>query len=251
MGFWQNLPAIVREAHVVLIVLDARMPDMSMNPEIEGLIKKYDKESFIVFNKIDLVNSKDLNELRKKNPDAFFVSGTENVGLKGLKRELLIWGKRKGIRSVKVGIVGYPNVGKSAIINALAHRARAPTAPVAGTTKGAQYVRVSENLKIIDSPGVVPLRDKEAKLGVLAAKNPEKLKNPEVVAIDVIKMIFGRNKKALEDFYKIELKDIDDPYEILLLIGKRKGMLKKGGAVDETKTSIGIVRDWQRGKVRI
>lgn len=249
MGFWFTVKDIMKEADIILHVIDARMPELSRNSDVEKLAFQYRKPIVVVFNKIDLISKDKLKELREKNEYAYFVSGAKNIGLKKLKVGLLILGDKIGRDRAKIGIVGYPNVGKSSIINCLAYGARAPVSSVAGTTKGPQFVKAG-GLKIIDSPGIVPVEDDEAKLGILSAKNPEKLRNPELVADKIIRLILDNDRKILEDFYKIKTEKMDN-YEIMLMIGRHKGMLKKGGIVDERKTAIAIVRDWQTGKLRL
>lgn len=249
MGFWFVVERVIREADVTLFVLDGRMPELSRNAQLEGLADKYRKMLILVFTKIDLVSPERRAALEEKYPDAFFVSGTKNLGLKPLKTHLLILGKRKGKDSPKVGVVGYPNVGKSAIINALAHRARAAVSPKAGTTRGVQFVRAG-SLRILDSPGVIPFEDKETKLGLLAAKNVEKIKDPERVAIEVINLFLEKDKKALEQHYGIVIES-EEPLDIIEQIGRRRGFLKKGGEVDDVKSAMTLVRDWQVGKLKL
>lgn len=249
MGFWTAVYPIIRESQILVLVVDARMPELSDNRELDTIVKRFRKPMLMVFNKIDLISQKDLHILREKNPDAFFVSGNKNIGLKNLKIALLRHGKEVGRIPLKVGIIGYPNVGKSSIINALAHRRHAIVTSVAGTTKGPQFIRVGD-LKIIDSPGVIPYRDGETKLGIISAKNPEKMRNPERVVYGLLNLILSKNKSSLEEFYGVSLSS-DDAYEALLAIGRKRGFLKKGAIVDEVKTAIYIMHDWQKGKIRL
>ena len=249
MGFWFVVEQVIREAHIVLFILDARMPELSHNKALEEIVTKHGKHLIRVFTKIDLMTPQRLEILRTEHPDAFFVSGTRNIGLKQLKIKLFILGKRLGKDSPKIGVIGYPNVGKSAIINALAHRARAAVSPKAGTTRGIQFVRAG-SLRILDSPGVIPFEDKETKLGMLAAKNVEKIKDPERVAIEIIKLFLEKERGALEKHYHITI-TTDEPIEIIGQIGKKRGFLKKGGNVDELKSAMTLVRDWQTGKLKL
>ena len=250
MGYWGVVKMVVKKADIIVCVLDARMPEFSRNKALESTVHKLGKKLVYVFNKIDLVSPEFLEGLRRDYSEYYFVSGIKNIGLKKLKTDLLIIGKRMGLKEVRVGIVGYPNVGKSAIINALAHGRRAAISPVAGTTRGFQLVKAG-SLLVVDSPGVIPLDEKEVKLGILGAKDPEKLKSREKVAMEIIKIFVETNKKALEEHYDVDLNLIGDPYEIIQIIGKIKGHLKKGGVVDENRTSIQIIRDWQKGKLRL
>src|SRR3989344_5080210 len=246
MSFWASIGGILREADVVLLICDARMPELSRNRELEEKMSRYGRKMIIVYNKVDLVSNKDLNKLREENKEAFFVSGSKNQGIGKLRIYLNILGKKYKGKRIKVGIVGYPNVGKSSIINCLAFRARTATSSVAGTTKGPQFVKIGSRIKIIDSPGVIPPEDNESKLALISAKNPEKLKNPEKVALEVISMLLRKDKKILENYYKIKISNLSLE-EILWEIGKHKGMLKKKGIVDETKTAFAVIMDWQKG----
>ncbi len=246
MGYWPVVKRVVKDSDILLLIADARLPELSVNKELEEMISKYRKKEVLVFTKRDLVSEKYLNFAMEKYKGALFVSGTQNIGIAKLKEHLMIMAKRMGIKEPKIGIVGYPNVGKSAIINALAKRASAKVTAKAGTTKGIQWIRAG-GLMILDSPGVVPFDDKEAVLGVLGAKNPEKLRNAERVGLEIIKMFFNYDKKVLEDLYGIEIMDSDNALEE---IGKKKGLLLKGGVVDVQRAAMQVLRDWQKGRLK-
>jgi len=247
MGHWPTVMRAIKDADVVIFILDARMPELSRNKDLEKKLADSKKEIFLVFNKIDLISETALTKLKKENPKAFFTS-EKTKDVRKLRLALQIKAKKENLK-LEIGIVGYPNVGKSAITNALSRSAKAKVSSKAGTTVGLQWAS-SEQFKIIDSPGVIPFEDDEVKLGILGAKNPEKLKNPELVATEIIKLVSASNPKALEDFYTFKIQGSDE-YEILLQIGQAKGLLKKGGIVDENRTCLKIIHDWQIGKLRI
>jgi len=251
MTYWEVVKNIVHKADFIVAVLDARIPELSRNMDLESLALKSGKKLFLALNKVDLVSDAHLSFLKKRYQHAFFVSGSKSIGIGGLRTALLIAAKREGIENPKVGVVGYPNVGKSAIINALAHRAKAIVSATAGTTKGVQIVS-ARNLQILDSPGVFPYGDDEVKLGILAAKNPEQLKNPTLVACRIIEKVIESNRNSLEDFYKIKIdEEMPDSYEMLLQIGQQRKFLLKGGITDENRAAVQVIRDWQTGKLRI
>jgi len=250
MSFWPVVKYVVKNSDVVLLIMDARMPELSENAELERIIDYNAKKMVRVFNKIDLISKENLNDLRKQFPDAYFVAGVKNIGISELRTGLQIMQSRAKIKDMKVGIVGYPNVGKSAVINALARRARARVARHAGTTKGIQFVRVS-TFMILDSPGVVPFEDDELKLGVLGAKNPEKLKNPYAAAIELIRTFLERDRKSLEQNYNIKIPEGMDADFVLEMIARKKGFLRKGGLIDEQRAVYTLLRDWQAGKLKI
>lgn len=248
MGFWPLVKGVLKSSDIVLVIADARMPDISINSELERLINMYRKEAFLVFTKCDLVNMAAQKQILENYPGAFLVSGVKNKGVSALKREVLILAKRMRIEKPRVGFVGYPNVGKSALINAMAKREKAPVSSTAGTTRGIHWITAG-SLRILDTPGVIPYDDKNVKLGILGAKNIEKIKAPDRVAGQIISIFLAENPKALEEHYKITIPESKDVYDTFLAIGKRRGFLKKGGEIDEMRTAVTIVLEWQRGKL--
>lgn len=247
MGYWPVVKKVVKNSDIVLEVIDVRFPEMARNATLEKMVSYYGKKLVRVFNKIDIASEDYLRDLRREYKNVFFVSGARNIGIRRLRTGLLIMAKRMKIESPKIGIVGYPNGGKSAIINALAKSDKARVSERAGTTKGIQWIKAG-SLLILDSPGVVPLEDYEVKLGIMGAKNPEKLKNAERVAFEIIKMFVSHDREALERIYGINL---DQNENVLELIGKKKGFLYKGGVVDERRAALLVIKDWQKGKLRL
>ena len=247
MGFWPIVIKVIRESDILLVVQDVRLPEISQNEALEKILRANGKLFVRVFTKIDLVSEKFLEHVKSNYKDAFFVSGTKNIGISELKIQLLIMAKRAKIENPRIGVVGYPNIGKSAIINALAKRARTRVASFAGTTRGQQWVKVG-GLFVIDSPGVIPYEDNEVVLGVLGAKDPEKIRRVYRVALRIVKMFMEYDKKILEDAYEISISNTDN---ILEEIGRKRGMLLKGGIVDENRVSVMIIKDWQNGKIKL
>jgi len=223
------------------------MPEITANSEI---IKKVEmmrgKRLFLVFNKIDLISKKDLGELKATYPNAFFVSGVKKTGIGEMRKALDNMADNWSRTSLRVGLVGYPNVGKSSIINLLVPTANAEIRAVSGTTKKVQWARAGK-LRIQDSPGVIPIRDSASKAGFISAKDPHKLKNPEKVAINIIEFL-RKKGPFLENFYGVSG---DSDYDLFLAIGKKKGYLIKGGEIDEIRTAIKVIEDWQRGVISL
>lgn len=247
MGFWPVVINLIRESDIIVLVGDVRMPESSRNKALEELITKFGRHLVIVFTKIDLVSDVYLERIKNKYKDSFFVSGTRNININKLKIYLLILAKRLKIKMPKIAIVGYPNMGKSAIINALIKRARAKVSASAGTTRGIQWIK-SSGFLLFDSPGVIPYNDGNIVLGILGSKNPEKLNNVERVASEIVKMFVNYDKNVLEDVYGIR---VEEEYSnILEEIARMKGFLLKGGIVDERRAALLILRDWQSGKLR-
>jgi hypothetical protein len=176
-------------------------------------------------------------------------------------------------KRIHVGVIGYPNAGKSSVINFITRRGVAKTAKQAGFTKGMQKIRMSEDILILDTPGVIPtskysteaktfakdvkvggrtysdVRDPEDAVFYLisapAPKNPDKVTKTEQMAIDEA----TKNATAIEEFYSIEA---NGDVEVLIeKLGKKMGFLGKGGVVDIDRTSRIILRDWQKGEIKV
>jgi len=238
----------IKSADVVLFVMDARMPELSGNKDLEEKFESSEKKVLRVFNKSDLISKKRLAALENKYLNSFFVSVKGKLGIEKLRIALRKISKELKVGKLEVGIVGYPNVGKSALTNVLSRGSKTQVSSKAGTTKGLQWAS-SSSLKILDSPGVIPYEDDEVKLGVLGAKNPEKLKDPESVAVAIVRLFLDNDFSNIEKYYGVKIQD--DEYEILIDIGREKKLLKKGGVVDEQRVFFMIIRDWQNGKLKL
>lgn len=279
-AYWDLIRRIILESDIVIEVLDARLIEISRNKEIEKLVKEIDRPVLFVVNKSDLVDLENLKEnikLLKEEGEVVFVCAKKpkdvKVILYAIKKIFNKYGKRENnlrmvgdpkikTREAKanivVGILGYPNVGKSSIINALAHKKKVKVTKKAGTTHGIHWIKITNDIKLIDSPGVIPLKeldsenfsqlDNEIRYGLIGAKT-DKMRNPEVVAHAVIKLFLKNNPINFENFYNVKIsEDIDNVIE---QIGKIKNYVMKKGVVDEYRTCLDIVRGWQSGKLKL
>lgn len=249
MGFWPVVQDMIRNVDVIIIVGDARMPEISINPELVRKAEYFDIPFIVAYAKSDLVDRNEIGSLKKRFPKAYFISGPKNLGVSALRERLKILSKQLHLELPRIGIVGYPNVGKSALINALARRRQTIVSPVPGTTRGVQWVNAG-GLRILDSPGVIPFEDKNRKLVLIGAKSAYQIKNPDKSALDIINMFLIKNKERLKSFYKLDLAS-EEPSDVFIEIGLKRKFLKKGGVVDEDRTARTIIREWQTGKLRI
>jgi ribosome biogenesis GTPase A len=244
MGYWGVVNNCLKNADIILLIVDARIPQESTNKEIIRIAGQLEKRILLVFNKIDLV---DFSKLKRDYPGSIFVSAEKNKGIKELRTELERISEIYPA-SMRVAILGYPNVGKSSILNKIVPQSREKVSRVSGTTKKTKWIRY-KNLRFMDSPGVIPRRDSKVAVGLTASKNIHKIKNPEKVAIEVIKVLRRNSRKKLEEHFKITFDEEEDNYDILLKIGEKRKYLIKGGEIDENKTAIKIVEEWQKGKI--
>lgn len=254
---WESIREIIHDSNVILEILDARMPELSRNKEIEKMVLNYgdDKKLIFILNKADLVANEQLQrefEKLKKESECFILSSKDKIGTKRLREYLLSLGKNCESDYLRIGVVGYPNTGKSSVINALILRHKVKVSSTAGTTHGEQWINAQGNLSIIDSPGVIPLDEHdEVRLALIAAKNVEKIHNLGLVANAIINLF--DESENLKKYYKIDELKIKNNcvQDIFEEIGRKKGFFKRGGMIDEGRTAVQIIRDWQTGKLKL
>ncbi len=251
-GFWSMANHVIRRSDILLEVIDARMPDMTRNRNVEGKIRGKRKAFILVLNKSDLITRSMRDDFMRKTKSttAVFVSCKKNKGIAELREMILdVSSRRRHNQRAGVGVIGYPNTGKSSVINALVGRSVAKTSPVAGMTRGVQWVSGGDDVMFLDTPGVMPMDDRtEADQAVMGAIDPDKLENPEMAAIRIIQLFKGSSMRNLERFYGIAA-GTGDAAKTFMEICRRKNFLLRGGRLDEARTAMLVVRDWQRGKL--
>ena len=240
-NFWKIVNRVIDDADVVLEVLDSRTVDKTRNLEIEKKIEKSGKKLIYVINKCDLIEQDESERIKKELEHSVFTSAIERLGTRKLREKILACSSKAPIR---VAVLGYPNTGKSSIINALKGKTSAKTSSQSGYTKGKQYIRVSKRILLIDTPGVFPYKeDDESKHAMTAARSTHDIRNPETAVLDLIDALKGR----IEKHYDVEVHD--DPEETLEAIAVKTNNMKKGGVADTLKTSKKVIHDWQTGKI--
>ncbi len=233
---------IISECDIVLYVLDARFPEETLNRDL--LKKLKGKKVIFVLNKCDLVKDKEkLEKLKNKYKNCVYISATKRLGTLKLRKKIKNLTKDIENKPVKIGVVGYPNVGKSSIINVLAGRHSAKTGNMPGVTKGVQWIKLSKDMKLLDTPGVADSKDKED-LIILGCLRLEKEKDLDLVALKLIK----KYKDKIKEFYDVEGENEE---EILNKIGEKKKFLKTNGEIDLDRTSRKILKDFIEGRIKI
>ncbi|MBI4167553.1 MAG: 50S ribosome-binding GTPase [Candidatus Aenigmarchaeota archaeon] len=241
-GFRYRIRRIIESADLVIEVLDARDPFGTKNTEVEKLVKMSRKRLLTVVNKVDLVKSVDYPESSKT-----CIISSKNRRSAAILKDFIKANLPK--TPARVAIVGYPNVGKSTIINLLKGRKSASVAPIPGHTKGVQWVRVDEDILLLDSPGIVPSYEKDViSIAIKGAIEADQIKNPERVAHSILEKILSENPGALEKFYDIKLAS-EDPQEILVTIAVRRGRLLKRSEPDTLSAAKTVIRDRYKGKI--
>ncbi len=246
---------VVDTSDIILQVLDSRFIEETRNKEIEELIKNSGKILIHIFNKSDL----SLANKRIKNLSPYvFISCTKRKGIKKLRERIKIearkvkHSKENTFNRIQVGVIGYPNVGKSSVINLLKGKTSAGVGSESGFTKGLQKIKLTSKILLLDSPGVIPTskysHEDEEKISLhakLGARSHNKIKYPELV----ISSLMEEYAMVLEKHYKIQSKN--DSEVFLEKLGRKLNYLKKGNEVDTDRTSRKILRDWQTGVIKI
>ena len=237
---------VIRDADLILEVLDARDPYATRCAKLEQLVRKMGKRLVLVINKADLVPKHVLDSWKKvlsREYPTVYISAKDRLGTRRLWRIIKMNAPRL---PVKVAVVGYPNVGKSMIINVLKGRHSTGTSPIPGFTRADLKVRAATWLIVIDTPGVVPPGEDEEELVIKGALRPEALEDPLNPAIKLVELALSRDPRAIERTYGIAERE---PYKILQELARRRGFLLKGGELNVDEAARVIIRDWQQGRL--
>ena len=241
---WIAYKRTLREADVVIHVVDARDVTGTLNRSLN----RYKSKLLVAVNKCDLVPQAALAGIKDalRSYAHVLVSGKTGFGLHDLRSAIYSIAKRK---PAKVAIVGYPNVGKSTLMNRICGRKAAKVSPIPGETKGVQWVSAGGFL-LVDTPGVIPRYEKDGMQLVLkGAVRAESIPNPEPIAEEIIARILKENPETLGKCYGIQLRGAGEPSKVLERIARRRGRLLKGGEPDLYETAKLIIRDYQKGKL--
>jgi nuclear GTP-binding protein len=273
-AYLRELKKVVETADVLLQVLDARDPIGSrIHPTMEDVIlSQADKRMVLVLNKIDLV-PKDmvgswLTTLRRSHPtiaikassdklfgsteggdkDSKATTATAAVGMDGLLQLLKNYARTgasggKSKTTIVVGVIGYPNVGKSSIINALKRTRAVGVSSRPGFTKCMQEVVLDRNVHLLDSPGVV-FNDESAMLGNCV--DPDSVEDPITPVTALLKRC---NHSTLLMAYNIPSFPPGDTMIFLAMVAKTYGRVLKGGIPDKVGAARAVLRDWNSGKI--
>ena len=259
---------------IVVEILDARIPISSRNPDIEQYIKNKDK--LVILNKYDLADEKQnklwINYFKNMNIEAVLVNSNTGEGINNaIKKIEEIYevnshkynNKGRIGKSVRVMIIGIPNVGKSSFINRITKRNSAQVGNRPGVTRQKQWVRINKNIELLDTPGVLwPKFENEEVALNLAFTGTIKDDVLETIEIgfNLLKVLVNKyrdmlvarykiDEQEIQSILKLDIEETEKILEVMNLIGKKRGVLKSGGEIDLEKTAKIILDDYRSGKI--
>ncbi|CAH4032821.1 unnamed protein product [Pieris brassicae] len=250
---WNELYKVIDSSDVLLQVLDARDPIGTRSPYVEKFLREEKPHKHLIFilNKVDLVpnwvTQRWVAILSAEYPTlAFHASMTHPFG-KGSLINLLRQFAKLHIdkKQISVGLIGYPNVGKSSVINTLRAKKVCKVAPIAGETKVWQYITLMRKIYLIDCPGIVyPSAETDTEKVLKGVVRVELVQNPEDYIEDVVKRV---RKEYMVKTYKVD--GWETSTEFLEKLAARTGKLLKKGEPDISSVAKMVLNDWQRGKL--
>lgn len=249
----------LKKVDFVIEIRDARIPDSSRNPMLDGII--HTKPRLIILSKKDKADPK-LNkewitylekdnvrvialDLVHENYKAAIVQASKTLCASFIEKQ-----KRRGIkpRALRAMVCGIPNVGKSTMINTLAKRKAAKTADKPGVTKSLQWIKLDKDLELLDTPGVLwPKFDDQQiglKLALLGSIRDEVVTMDEL-AMFAVEWLMENNPSSLIETYGIEIQDT--PWHTLEQVAIKRGYLQKG-QIDENRLMNSFVKDMRENK---
>lgn len=252
----------LKAVDVAAELLDARIPLSSANPMVEELLSG--KPRIVILNKADLADPGMTKAwesyYKRKGVAAVSMScgnGKDKKKFLRLIKEaagpMLEKWKRRGLktRSARIMILGIPNVGKSTLINFISGTAAARTANTPGHTRGKQWVRLSQGLDLLDTPGVLwpKFEDQVAALRLAATGAiAGDVFDADTVVPELMRVLARTAPDALREKYGIE-DAAADPQILLAHAGKRRVCILPGGAIDYARTQTMILNDFRSGKL--
>ena len=246
---------------LVVEIVDARIPLSSRNPDIDELGKN--KYRLILMNKADLADKNATDKWNKYFRDkGFYVVSLDARSKAGMKsitdiimeacKEKIERDLKRGIknRPVRAMVVGIPNVGKSTFINSYAGKACAKTGNKPGVTKGKQWIRLSKNVELLDTPGILWPKFEDQMVGLrlaLIGSIKDEILNTDELAVELIKLLKISYPGVLTERYSLEAEA--DPVETLYGIAKNRNCLSKGNELDYSKAALLLIDDFRSGKL--
>lgn len=269
-GHMAKTKRLIRESmslvDIVIEILDARIPYASHNPDIEKLAES--KPKLILLNKASLAapeaSAKWREYYKSKGTECLFTDCNTGEGLgdimpkvNSILAEKLARYSERGMqgRALKALVVGIPNSGKSTFINRMAGSVKAKAENRPGVTRDKQWVPTKHGLDLLDTPGVLWPKFEEKLVGenlAITGAIKDMILDQEEIACLLIKRLRSIAPETLISRYKLTEDDLDEAYidyDVLEAIGRKRGFLMSGGAINTERTAITLLEEFRSGKI--
>lgn len=259
---------------VIVEVLDARIPISSQNPDVKGYSKN--KKRVVVLNKSDLADEKEtkkwVKEFEKQGVPTIVTDSNNGKGINEVIRAVQNVSKEeqekfasKGRvgKAIRIMILGIPNVGKSSFINRITKKNIAQVGNRPGVTRQKQWIRLTEGIELMDTPGVLWPKFESEEVGMHLAFTgtiKDDILEKTEIAFELLKYLVNNYKENLIERFKLDgevinqiigndIDENDKALEILDIIAKKRGTILSGGRIDYEKISIVLLDEFRSGKL--
>lgn len=261
----RQIQSSLKLVDAVAEIIDARIPVSSRNPDLAKLVQN--KPRVILLNKCDMANPTAtkmwIDYFKKQNLVAIPVDCKSGRGLdkfapavNTVMSHKIARLKEKGMvnPTIRIMIVGIPNVGKSSFINKMVKKNRAKVEDRPGVTRGNQWYTIAKNLEMLDTPGVLWPKFDDKTVGehlAFTGAVKDQILDIELLAVRLLDFIKELKPADFITRFKLENEDIEniDSYELLKMIGKKRGMLVSGGEIDTERAAIMLLDEFRSAKL--
>lgn len=253
----------LKQVDAVVMLLDARIPESSKNPEIDSLTEG--KPKIILLNKADLADpiatKQWIDYYETHGAAALAVDCRSGKGLNQFRplvrevlRDTIRRNEEKGMpgKTLRIMVVGIPNTGKSSFINRMGAGGKAKVEDRAGVTRNNQWFVIGGGIEMLDTPGVLWPKFEDPEVGDKLAFTggvKDQILDIETLAVRFLTVMRDNYPDVLTERYKITDFADKEPYEILEMIGRKRGMLIRGGEIDTMRASIAVLDEYRGGKL--
>ncbi|MCM1114392.1 MAG: ribosome biogenesis GTPase YlqF [Clostridium sp.] len=266
-GHMAKTRRIIKESLIlvdgVVELIDARIPYSSANPELDSIIKN--KPRIILLNKCDIADSTAtklwIDYYKSKGIYALPVDCRTGKGLnqfiptvKQALAKIIERNENKGMsgKALRLMVVGIPNTGKSSFINRMAGNSKAKVADKAGVTRQNQWFAVGNGIELLDTPGVLWPKFDDPEVGdklAFTGAVKDEVTDLETLSCRLLDVLAATRPQTIRDRYKLDSIDGMQGWEILELIGKKRGFLIKGGEINYERTAVMLCDEFRGGKL--
>ncbi len=249
----------------VVEIVDARLPRSSSNVEILDIIGN--KPHIVILNKCDMADQSATELwLDFYNKNGIFAFAADCRSGKGLNQftsvctkalsKVIKRNESRGMKNktLRLMVVGIPNTGKSSFINKIAKKSKAQVGNLAGVTKQNQWITVNDDIELLDTPGVLLPKYEDTEVGdrlAFIGSVKADIIDSETLACRLLKILKNTYPEMISSRYKIDIESIEnlDEYDLMLMIGKKRGFLSRGGEIDSKRCADTLCDEFKGGKL--